>query len=106
METRPVILSHQVCLSYLPDEAAGLVNAAMQLSPYEMREFAHYIRIDSYSLIDRGWRCAFILSKASARQPDWLLDTVEYLPSLSLNHALASLGHLETFGLNRLKYGL
>jgi hypothetical protein len=106
MEPRPVILSQQVCLNYLPNEAAELLNAAAQLSPFETQEFAHYIRIDCYSLIGRGWRCAFIFTKAAAEQQDWLLETIEYLPTLTLHHALATLGHLETFGLNRLKYGL
>lgn len=106
MDTRPVILTQQVCLKYLPDEATGILKAAVQLPPYEIQEFAHYIRIDCYSLIGRGWRCAFLISKATGKQQDWMLDMVEYLPTLTLHHALASLGHLETFGLNRLKYGL
>jgi hypothetical protein len=106
METRPVILTQQVCLNYQSEEATGLLKAATQLPPYEIQEFTHYIRIDCYSLIGRGWRCAFVLSKASRTQPDWMLDTVEYLPTLTLHHALASLGQLEIFGFNRLKYGL
>ena len=106
MESRPVILTQQVCLKYLSGEAAGLVNAATELPPYKLQEFAHYVRIDCYSLAGRGWRCAFVLSKATAKQSEWMLDTIEYLPDLTLHHALATLGHLETFGLNRLKYGL
>lgn len=106
MGKRPVILTEQVCLKYLQDEITNLIKAATQLPPYETQEFTHYIRIDCYSLIGKGWRCAFIISKSSAKQPDWTLDSIEYLPSLTLHHALASLGHLETFGLNRLKYGL
>ena len=106
MEKRPVILTEQVCLKYLPDEFTKLIKAATQLPPYETQEFTHYLRIDCYSLIGRGWRCAFIISKASPIQPDWTLDSIEYLPTLTLHHALASLGHLETYGLNRLKYGL
>lgn len=106
MGKRPVILTEQVCLPYLQDEVTKLLNAATQLPPYETQEFAHYIRIDCYSLIGRGWRCAFIISKASSLQPDWTMDAIEYLPTLTLHHALASLGHLETFGINRLKYGL
>jgi hypothetical protein len=106
MKPRPVILTQQVCLKYLPDEATGILNAATQLPPYKTQEFAHYIRIDCYSLSGRGWRCAFTLSKASGQHQDWMLDTVEFLPTLTLHHALAALGQLETFGLNRLKYGL
>ncbi len=106
MDTRPVILTQQVCLNYRFEEATGIVNAATQLPPYEIQEFAHYIRIDCYSLIGRGWRCAFVLSKVSLTQKEWMLDRVEYLPTLTLHHALASLGQLEVSGFNRLKYGL
>jgi hypothetical protein len=106
MDTRPVILTQQVCLNYQPEEATGILNAATQLPTYEIQEFAHYIRINCYSLIGRGWRCAFILSKASRVQAEWMLDRVEYLPTLTLHHALASLGQLEFFGFQRLKYGL
>ena len=106
MDTRPVILTQQVCLNYRSEEATGILNAATTLPPYEIQEFARYIRINCYSLIGRGWRCAFILSKSSRAQKEWMLDTVEYLPTLTLHHALASLGHLESFGFHRLKYGL
>lgn len=106
METRPVILTQQVCLKYLPSEANEILSAATHLPPFEIQEFAHYVRIDCYSLRGRGWRCAFMLSKDIDEQGDWVIDAVEYPPNLSLHHALASLGHLETYGLNRLKYGL
>ena len=106
MGKRPVILTEQVCLKYLHDEFTKLIKAATQLPPYETQEFTHYIRIDCYSLIGRGWRCAFIISKASENQPDCMLDAIEYIPELTFHHALASLGHLENCGLQRLKYGL
>ena len=106
MGKRPVILTEQVCLKYLQEEITKLIKAATQLPPYETQEFTHYLRIDCYSLIGRGWRCAFIISKASSTQLEWTIDSIEYLPTLTLHHALASLGHLETYGLNRLKYGL
>ena len=106
MGKRPVILTEQVCLTYLSEEITNLIQAATQLHPYEIQEFTHYLRIDCYSLIGRGWRCAFIISKVSGKQKNWMLDSIEYLPTLTLHHALASLGHLEMFGLKRLKYGL
>ncbi len=106
METRPVVLTQQVCLHYQSQEVQQLIKAANQLPPYEIQEFSRYIRIDNFSLIGRGWRCAFIIFKPTETNPNWILDTVEYLPAMSDHQALASLGHLETFGLNRLKFGL
>lgn len=106
MDPRPVILSQQVCMSYQSQEVSSLLKAATQLPPYEIQEFTRYIRIDCYSLGRRGWRCAFIISKASENQPDCMLDAIEYIPELTFHHALASLGHLENCGLQRLKYGL
>jgi hypothetical protein len=106
MGTRPVILTEQVCLTYRSGEVTNLLKAATQLPPYEIQEFTHYLRIDCFSLIGRGWRCAFIISKASTGQKSWMLDSIEYLPQLTLHHALAALGHIELHGLKRLKYGL
>ncbi len=106
MELCPVILTKQVSMKYQSQEVKGITKAATQLAPYEVREFNHYFRIDCFSIINRGWRCAFIIAKDKSTPDDLELDAIEYLPNLNFQAVLASLGQLETFGLNRLKYGL
>lgn len=106
MNQRPVIITQQVCMQYQSREVNDLMKAANELPPYEIQEFARYIRIDCYSLFGRGWRCAFIISKSTPLDDQWILDAIEYSSSANLQHALSSLGHLEVHGLNQLKYGL
>jgi hypothetical protein len=106
MESCPVILTKQVCMKYQFQEVTSLTKAATQLAPYELSEFNHYYRIDCFSIVNRGWRCAFIIAKDESSPENLILDAIEYLPSLHFHAVLASLGQLETFGLNRLKYGL
>ena len=106
MESCPVILTKQVCMKYQSQEVTSITKAATQLAPYELSEFSHYFRIDCFSIVNRGWRCAFLIAKDKSTPEDLVLDAIEYLPGLNFQAVLATLGQLETFGLNRLKYGL
>lgn len=105
MDTRPVVYTQQVCLQYHPQEVASLRKAANLLPPYDIREFSRFLRIDCYSVTDRQWWCAFMISRANNSTAPWELDVIEHLADFSLDDTLFALGQLEKFGLHRLKHG-
>lgn len=102
-ETLPVIRK-TVCLAYKGDEIVKIVRAAHQLAPYHLDLGPSRLRIDCHSLVNGGWRCAFLFSRAQHK--GWTLHLIEYDLSLTMKRALTSLGQLEERGLKYLKHGL